>query len=131
MKLRSVIALISILLAGAACSYLPGSGPRVYRGWYTATGSELSGFQPCGTHEVWSAAVSPEVKKVLYARVPPPEHFAESYGDNRHYWVYVEWRGELSGKGHYGHTVGLERQLTVTEAAQVVDVRAAAPEGCR
>ncbi len=77
---KEVAALIACALMSAACfnaseradanrnSGGPASG--VHRGLYMS-GFERSGFQPCGSDEVWWVIPPPEVASAMYARVPP------------------------------------------------------------
>ena len=136
---KRIIALIAISLVSAAssCSSVsnrssintnsggPASG--VYRGFYIS-GFERSGFQPCGSDEVWWVIPPPEVASAMQARVPPAGNSNNEPRRLQGYSAYVEWRGEVSRQGRYGHLGAYAREIRPTE---LLDARSAPPEDCR
>ena len=98
--------------------------PSVYRGIYTYA-FETSSFRPCGSNERWWVSPSREVVRDLRARVPLESNNNRSRA--RRYSVYVEWRGEVSERGRYGHLGAYVRLLRPTE---VLDARVERPADC-
>lgn len=104
--------LVMISIAGCSSLFQPGSG--VYRGIYV-TGFEMAGFKACGYDEIWW------VEFDLAEGSPGVGEQAEKL---EHGWdggVYVEWRGEPSQKGSYGHMGSYVREIKVTEVLTVTD----------
>ena len=87
-----------------------------FQGHYSA-GFEVSAFRPCGADESWWT--SGDLQPVFDAM---PDSVPVGYGT-----VFVHWRGDLSGKGQYGHLGSYERELTVT---QVLEAREPAANDC-
>ena len=128
--MRSILALLFLLLVGAGCELLPdGDEPQVFpearpaqfEGFY-AQGFEDSTFQPCGRDDRWWVTGDEEALRTLaqgYTDAGPQSNYAP---------VFARVRGTLSPSGTYGNFDFFARALAIDE---VLEVRAARPGDCR
>ena len=110
------LALTLLVLAGSpACSLFRDD---TFDGHYTAS-FEASLFRPCGSTEDWWASGGLGAVRDFQGRTDTV---------NGEGTAFVQWRGKVSGRGHYGHLGAYDREITVTE---VLHVRSVSPSDCR
>lgn len=120
-----VLLVCASLLSGACSADLFSPSSEVYRGHYNF-GFEVSAFLPCNAKEPWW--VTGELTAVNKFIVEHAEPTAPDGGPPRWGTLYVEWRGEPSRRGEYGHMSSYSREFDVVE---ILEVRAATSNDCR
>lgn len=121
MKAKHLMLLAAAPLAAcAANASRPGTGVELYRGHFT-TGFEVSDFRRCGSQESWWVGGNMGPVSRFVSTLPEMER--RGYPT-----LYVEWRGEVSAPGSYGHLGRYPREIRVDT---VLEVRREGPADCR
>jgi hypothetical protein len=118
MKTKILPPLIALLFGALACNSLSSwslGAPASFEGYYTS-GFEVSSFVPCGSQEQAGYGNG------YWLNGPPG--FYESYNQivsesghdpaTGYLPVYVEFEGQLSPEGNFGHLGAYSREITVT-----------------